>query len=287
MQPFSIYMSCKELMSGHLQQLTSVVAGLVKTDVIYLLGASLHHLRSESIFCPESTASQHSSGYYFLILLPDFNDKQQYEWQDQIEQHCSTIAPVTTIVLKTTTFEQWLAINHPFAIKVVACAPVIYNSGIHDWPFPEETSNSADGLATKQFYRITLARAREFYTGANLFKIREQFNMSAFMLHQATEQSLRALLKFGTGYHSCTHNLERLIRYVSMVNYQLHDILPGPSSKDKSLFKLLQKAYSDTRYTEDYSINCQQLSVLMDKVSQVLELLNGIEPDYSNKSQQA
>src|SRR5205809_5936940 len=115
MKPFSLYHKHAAAIAFQQQQLVDIILQIVKPDLIYLLGASLHRRRSESIFCSEAPTSQHTADYYLLVLLPDFNNREQYEWQDMIEQHCSGLMPVTTIVLKTTTFKEWLLDGHHFA----------------------------------------------------------------------------------------------------------------------------------------------------------------------------
>lgn len=42
--------------------------------------------------------------------------------------------------------------------------------------------------------------------------------MAAFMLHQAAEQALLTIFKKATGWHVNTHNIDKLLRYCSMVN---------------------------------------------------------------------
>ena len=96
------------------------------------------------------------------------------------------------------------------------------------------------------------------------------------MLHQSAEQALRTLLKIGTGYHVNTHNIDRLIRYAGLVSYQLPDILPQKTEQQKRLFGLLQRAYVDARYKEDYKISTDDLLYLMEKVQQIHDILSAI-----------
>lgn len=245
--------------------------------MIYLLGTSLYRRRSESIFCTEAPGAQHTADYFLLILLGDFVNKESHEWQDQIEYHCNAVVPVTTIVLKTSAFDQWLKEGHPFATAILYAAPVVYKEDNIALSIPEGIDKDANYKTLHKGYLEGLHKSKEFFTGAELFIIREQYNMAAFMLHQATEQALRTILKVGTGYHSCTHNLDRLIRYASMVSYKLPDIFPRKSDKEKQLFRLLQKAYSDTRYTDEYKINNQELGLITGKVASVINLLAGFE----------
>lgn len=94
------------------------------------------------------------------------------------------------------------------------------------------------------------------------------------MLHQATEQALHTLLKTGTGYHFCTHSIERLLRYGSMVSYELPDVFPRKTEREKHLFSLLQKAYGDARYKENYAISMADLLLLMERGRRIIGIVS-------------
>ncbi len=50
MKPFAIYHLCREAFSFHQQQLTEVIVKAANPDMVFLLGATLHRKRCESIF---------------------------------------------------------------------------------------------------------------------------------------------------------------------------------------------------------------------------------------------
>ena len=244
----------------------------------------MHRRRSESVFCPEAPTAQHVNGFYLLILIPSFNGKEQYEWQDQIEQRCSHLFSVTTIVLKTATFTEWVAKGHPFAHAVLESAPLIYTDNGISFAAPSEPNPDLIAKANQECYQAAVKRANAFLAGAQLFTLRKEYPMATFMLHQAAEQSLQSLLKIGTGYHSYTHNLERLLRYGGMVSYELPDVFVSSQEKDCQLLKLLQKAHSDTRYGTDYKITAEQLNGLTEKVNQILKIsIQFVSSKLSNK----
>ena len=193
--------------------------------------------------------------------------------QDQIEQHCSSVMPVTIILLETSMFNDWLATGHLFARSVYHSAIPVFEAGnlslapVGDYDAETELKNQ------EKLYRDGLNKSQEFLAGADLFRIRKQYRLAAFMLHQATEQALGTLVKIGTGYHCCTHNIERLLRYAGMVSYQIPDIFPRKTESEKKLFNLLQKAYIDSRYREDYTIGFTDLLKLTERVRIIQDIL--------------
>ncbi len=115
MKPFTIYHLCRESFSSLQQPLVDIIVKAAKPDMIFLLGASLHRRRSESIFNESAPISQHISDCFFLVLIQDLSNKELHEWQDKIENNCKSVMPVTTIDLQSTTFEEWLKAGHKFA----------------------------------------------------------------------------------------------------------------------------------------------------------------------------
>lgn len=274
MRPFSIYHLHKDGHSAWQQPLVDIIVNAANPDMIFLLGASLYRRRSESIFLQSAPTSQHIADYFLLILMQNLGNKELHEWQDKIESHCKALIPVTTLVLQKDSFEEWLKEGHPFATSVQQLAVVLYNSGGTILPSPQTTNHVAAAKAFEKHLAEGLTKAKEFLAGSELFRVRKQHALAAFMLHQSAEQALRTLLRVGTGYHANTHSIDRLLRYAALVSYQLPDIFPRNTEEEKRLFNLLQKAYIDPRYKEDYKISTDDLLCLSEKVRCIHEILS-------------
>lgn len=273
MKPFSIYHLCRDAFAFLQQPLIDCIVKAAKPEMIFLLGASLYRRRSESIFKVSAPTLRHIADCFLLVLIRDLSGKEPYEWQDKIENHCKKITPVTVIVLQYSTFEEWLKAGHRFACTVWQSAALIYKSGSSSHAIPENVRTGTTGGDGECFYREGLTKAREFLAGSELFRVRKQYAMAAFMLHQSAEQALRTLLQTATGYHVNTHSIDRLIRFASLVSYRLPDIFPQRTDQEKRLFSLLQRAYADTRYTAVYSISNDDLVSLTERIKEIHEIL--------------
>lgn len=274
MKPFAIYHLCRDAFSFLQQPLVDCIVNAAKPEMIFLLGASLHRRRSESIFNVSAPTSQHIADCFLLVLIRDLSNKELHEWQDKIENKCKSLIPATVIVLQTITFEEWLKARHRFASAVWQSAVRIYDSGNLSWTNPDGIINMAPDKECERRYKDGLTKAQEFLAGSELFRVRKQYVIAAFMLHQSAEQTLRTLLKAGTGYHANTHSIDRLLRYAGLVSYQLPDIFPQKTEEEKRLFSLLQKAYIDTRYKEDYKISTEDLLCITEKVRLIHKILS-------------
>ncbi len=241
--------------------------------MIYLLGASLYRRRSESIFCTTAPSSQHVADYCFLVLIRNTNNKSLPQWQDQIEQHCSSLMPVTIILLETAIFNGWLATGHLFARTVCRSAIPVFEADNLTLSLIDHFNPEVEQKTLKKLFRDGLNKSQEFLAGADLFRVRKQYRLAAFMLHQAVEQALGTLLKIAMGYYCCSHNIERLLRYAGMVSYRIQDVFPRKTDSEKKLFNLLQKAYIDSRYREDYSIGFTDLLDLTERVRIIQDIL--------------
>ncbi len=268
MQPFAMNQYSQ---STYQQCLVDSIVKAVNPEMIFLLGAAVYHRSSKSIFQTSASVSQYMTDYILLVLLKNLDNREPHEWQDKIENQGM---PVTSIVLSVYTFNEWLKAGHRFAVNVQQSAEIIYDLGKHPLQDSYTATPHDEQIGIEKYWRDGITKAKEFLAGSELYRIRKQYAMAAFMLHQSAEQSLHTLLKVGTGYHANTHNIERLLRYAGLVSDQLSNIFPQKTEADKQLFHLLQKAYSDARYKADYTISYDQLLCLTEKVRSMHEVLS-------------
>lgn len=253
------------------KQITTAICTCGSIDKIYMLGSTLLQLRTTSIFDSTSPTARTVAQYYVLVLVEKEKTTANSELQDKIENGCRQIVPVTAIVLDIVQFNQWLNEGHQFACMIVERANCIYQKD--NLPHVIYHQRVGNTEAEKKCYAEARSRVKEFIAGAELYRLRTQYKMAAFMLHQATEHSLLAMFKKATGLQVNTHNLDKLYRYCSMIEYRLPAIFPRKEEKDQKLFTLLQKAYIETRYKSNYSINAAELEALIEKVKAVFSLI--------------
>ncbi len=271
MKTLSIYQLHKDRFLPEQERLVEIVKTTAKPDMIFLLGAELCRKRTETIY-QTANSPLCVSGCFLLILISEDTKKELLSWQEKIEHHCKSLMPVTTLVLLSKTFQDWVRAGHCFALKVLASAIPIYDAATISLPEPPDLVMPTD-KDMEALYTIGLKRSKAFFAGAELYRVRGQFDFAVFMLHQATEQCLRTLLKLGTGYHSNVHSLDRLLKYGSLVSPLLAYVFAEHHEEDRRLLQVLQKAYIDCRYTEDFKVKAADVDGLMAKVSRMQEIL--------------
>ncbi|HRP58379.1 HEPN domain-containing protein [Agriterribacter sp.] len=262
----------------------AVVKSIVKAaapESILLLGLKTQHIKAESIFNNAIGNTTSIADTWLLVLLGSFGNKSHREWQDKIEAHCSMIVPTTTIVMEAAVFKERVMREDRLAAHVLQQAECLYS--IADMPYNEITNAEPAGSGeTGSVLNTGINKAKEFLAGAELYLVRKQYNLSAFMLHQSAEQSLLALLSATTGFYVNTHNVERLLRYCSFLAGALTALFQLQREEDKRLIKLLQKAYIDTRYGKDYSIHHSDLLQLTEKIRCIADIVSSADKQMIN-----
>jgi HEPN domain-containing protein len=243
---------------------------------IYLLASTSINHKTASIFTSETLWSESIAHYHVLVLVRRSRETSYNSMQEKIETICQPISPVTAIVMEVEQFGDWLANGHPFACHVKAKAVSFFEDLTIELgealPADTDTLQKAKELAHSQ----GLNKVNEFLAGADLFRVREQNKMAAFMLHQAAESALLTILKTSIGLTVNSHNLDKLVRYSSLSTSAVADIFKRNSENECRLFNLLKRAYIESRYKDDYSINTSDLLAITDKIRCLQEVLVSI-----------
>jgi HEPN domain-containing protein len=258
-------------------KLAVLIQEAIPVEKIYMLGSTLMQQRTESVFMTD-TPSRRNVGHYWLLVLIDKDCGHSDNYvQDKIENNCQHFIPVTVIVLNTQQFNTWLMEGHRFACTVIKIAVLLHDSTHIPLVIPSAINEETNKKITETYCAQGSNKVNEFIAGAELYRLRQQNKMAAFMLHQAAEHALHTIFKKATGLHINTHNIDKLIRYCAMVNYKIPAIFLRENEADKRLFGLLQKAYIDTRYKDDFIINAAELLAITERVKTLQELMQDTE----------
>lgn len=252
--------------------LVDMILKIAPVEQIYILGSTLNQRRTESIFMTGAPSCR-KVGHYYLLVLAGREMKYSYnDLQDRIENTSRSFIPVTAIVLGIEEFSKWVYEGHRFAQTVINAAVLLYGNDNS-----KSTGKSAGAAGQKEnsadYWTGEYNRVNEFIAGATLFILRQQNKMAIFMLHQATEHALRSIFKKASGLHINTHNLDKLVRYCSILSYQIPDIFNRNNDKEERLFQLLQKAYIDTRYKQDFVVSKNDLEIILEKIKTLLKIM--------------
>jgi len=268
-----MYYLLTESFKEHHKELVKIILKAVPTDKIYLLGSTLMTRRTETIFMMDAPSCRYVGHYYILVLVKDKTNCRTT--QDVIENKCKNSIPTTAIVLYTNQFNEWLNEGKQFAITVNRLAVELSLAGEEIIPIktpePKLQNENIESILDEGMNMVT-----EFLVGAELYFAREQNKMCAFMLHQAAEHALHTILKIKAGLYLNTHNIDKLLRYCSMVSYKIPEIFAMDKERNERLIHMLNNAYIHARYKEDYSVGKNDLVTINEKVKELKNLIFGI-----------
>lgn len=122
-------------------------------------------------------------------------------------------------------------------------------------------------LFYQNVFKKGMDRAVEFLKGAIWYIEQGIFELSTFMLHQATELIYRTFLTILGSSALRSHDLNKLRRYIRRFAPGLLGAFDEDELSEIRLLTLLEKAYCDARYNEFYKISA----------SRAMKLLEGVE----------
>ncbi len=128
----------------------------------------------------------------------------------------------------------------------------------------------------QDYFDHWFTKAKHFYDDfAGNFE-RECYSQSAFMLHQATEASYKAILLVFTNYNPNEHFLGILGSTATKCDPAFQDIFPKETEEEEERFRLLDYAYIGARYDPDFRVTKEDLEYLSERVKILLELTEKI-----------
>jgi Uncharacterized conserved protein related to C-terminal domain of eukaryotic chaperone, SACSIN len=252
-----------------LKKVLDIVKKAASPDKIFLLGAAENCHMVASLFNTRPEMHRQITHYYLMVLTRSRDNRCFDALQDVIESRCRHATPITVFIEAVHVFNHWINAGHPFACQVVKNGILVYDAGVAPLDAPAANCMEADiTQQVKEFNRWN-KQVIEFLAGTELYLLRKQFGLSAFLLHQAAEHTCTILLKMMTGYRASTHSLDKLLRYCQPFSAELVSLFPRDNEKENYLFGLLQKAYVHGRYRDDYNITEKELRILAGRVTRL------------------
>ncbi len=237
----------------------------IQPEVIICYGVRTELKASWSCFM-QSDEAEPSITLDVLVITQATDKRHRDQVVDTIEGLSSEIRFVP-VVHSVEAVKAGLKAGNPFHCKLYQSGIVLYQQQ------PIEVKlDSAISENTSTTNRLGLAQS--FYKAACDCATDENFETAMFLLHQSTELSCTELLKSRLGYKSNTHSLRRLFALSENITESVTELFPSSTEEEARLFEMLQRAYVDVRYKEDYGVASDDVFTLTERVS---ELLNRIE----------
>ena len=131
-------------------------------------------------------------------------------------------------------------------------------------------------------FNVSFAKAESFLFGSKFFLDQENYSLAAFMLHQSAELALSAILHLDTGHKEQTHNLNKLLSYCRLWVPSVSALFETKNEEEHRQFQLLQKAYNDGRYKQNFPITKSEIDLIYKKVMRLHQTITELTTSNSD-----
>lgn len=214
--------------------------------------------------------------YYLLVITGEKEKKPEHEIVNKIEDHCKRIINVFAIVHKADAFISALENGSRFFTQSLSRNKICYQAS--DLTLSQLKAVDTDNLKkeiTTQWNRWGIQGKNFLDASLHAFD-EENYNLSLFLMHQAVENTVSAIVRIMLGYRITVHNLTRLFRMTFLFTDDIRNIFDFRTEEDVQLFSLLQNGYSAARYKDDFVIDKETTKALSDRVCKVFIVTEGL-----------
>lgn len=243
-----------------------------------------------------------------LIIVPGQKAEKNYERWAALEQDLNSNIlikqKVKIIVEHIGFFNQMLQMGRLFYLEAHEKGEILYDSGELKIKTLIKKSglNGEDRLKkSKKYFKLKLKKSERFFKnyktqiqdyekiprkikGSGQLK-KECLNNAVFNLHQMAESLFSSIVLILAGHSPKTHDLKELEKLAINLDPRFEKIFIRKTKQQKNIFKLFQKAYVESRYSEDYKVTKKQIGILESQVNTLKIMTEEICEEKLKKTQ--
>ncbi len=186
--------------------------------------------------------------------------------------HYTNVTPIQFITENIESFNQAINEGRYFHNDIRAEGIMLYDSGKYEIASKRTLNYTEISNLAKEYYEQKFKSAASFIRSASHAYDDEDYNMAAFLLHQATENYLCAILLTGELYCPKEHSLMRLFSHTKRLTRETLEVFPSDSPENERLLKLLEEAYIEARYNPDYKVTKNDIFLLFQRIEHLAEV---------------
>lgn len=254
-----------------LSELVQKIVQAVQPEKIICFGARLSHYQEWGCFQNKSESKGEFHPSFDLLIISPVEEKLDLHDVAQIvEQQCIPPMSIFCISHKINSVNDALIAGQAFFCSLYHNGILLYDAGKMELIDPGDPEKGKLKKETMQTYWSRwYGLAQYFLKGAADSITYDRPDLTLFMLHQAVEHTCIALIRVFTGYRPNTHNLARLLAIIENFSVMLMTVFPSITKEEKALFRILQKAYSDSKYKDEYTISSDTVTILTERVTEL------------------
>lgn len=170
-----------------------------------------------------------------------------------------------------------LTMGRYFYVEIVAKGIMLYDSGECQLATPGELDYAEIKKMAEEYYDDKFSDGLDFFKGANFYYQEENYHMTAFMWHQATESFLKTIPLVYILYGYKEHDLQFLIEKCKPYTLELAKVFPCDTDEEKRLFDLLRRAYLEARYNKkNFIVTKADIDALIPKIELLRDIVEKV-----------
>lgn len=223
-------------------------------------------IEPEKIYCLNHRNDEDGRDHADLVLvLPEKYPQTFEEVETVVKFAFLKHLHLSCTLFKSSFFHKMVGEGHIYFSLACNSESLFYDDKSKPLPALKLDSGSERIEKARQDFYTGLEKAKTFYAAAETYRVGITI-LSAFMLHQAAELCLRALIRSLSAQDKSTHSLKLLLKQSLRLTTKLSLLMLGGSAEDERLLHLFDGAYLGYRYQDKYDIESRDLNILFERV---------------------
>lgn len=263
---------------SELKHITTQLKACKGVEMVILFGSYARGTWVEDIYSEKGTTYEYQSDYDILVVTNKNDVHNQYKIEKKLINGIAGYVetPVSLIFHSVKHLNHALVEGNYFFTDIKKEGILLHNSEKFNLQNPKILTIQESKQKAQAYFNQWYVSADEFIEGYEFYFKKNSYHKAAFLLHQSVEHFYTTILLIFTDYRPKEHDLAKLDLKVRNCDSRFN-VFPRQTKTEKSLFRLLQRAYVDARYKMDeYSISKEELEYLADKVNTLKGLTKSI-----------
>ncbi|QIH32837.1 HEPN domain-containing protein [Sphingobacterium sp. DR205] len=264
-----------------LAEIVKIICEVANPAKVILFGSHTSDKWVEDEYEERGATYSYISDYDILVVISDGDKDREHDIASKIENRTLKYKnDVSPIVHSFNYVNKGLEMGQYFFRDIIKEGIVLFDSG--EFIFSDSKPLSRDEekeVALRSYEKWVKSGSRFLKITKNSLNVAledgDPLNEIIFNLNQAAEKLYGGLLLVYTGYKPKTHKLKVYRKYSKHIDENLNQIFKYPidDSEEYRLFDVLNKAYLDARYQDDYYIDPEDLKKLIGKVGKLEDVV--------------
>jgi hypothetical protein len=150
--------------------------------------------------------------FYLLIITEEKDKSPEHQLLDKIEKKCGHLINICAIVHKSDAFLRALEDGSRFFINALQKNKIAYRSSKFDLPEIQNPDKKSIKNQVEAIWNRWGKQGKDFLDTSLTCSDDGNYNLAVFLMHQAVESTLSAIIRVNLGYRLSIHNLARQLR---------------------------------------------------------------------------